>query len=212
MVCVRSGWLLTAAHRGLPGQVRAGRSQLRVAAEPGVSTAQGHWCRTRWGLRCSEHGGRGCRGWGGWTQQQHPLPFCPADSPVPGQILTRSLGRRASPGPFLLPSGVGTQACRRGSGPGGRQSAWARQGCTAGARAPCLTGPSLPCTALSQAGQARCCPHVWPGAPAFLAREAEGCWCTANPVPGAGGALAMCHEPTSPWAWAGTQGESRRGP
>lgn len=132
MVCVWSGWLRTAAHKGLPGQ----------ATEPGVSMAQGLWCHVRW---CSEHEERGWWGWGSQTEQQHPPPFCPADCLLPGQILTRSLGRRASPGPFLLPSGAGTPACRRGSGPGGRQSAWPCQGCMAGARAPCLTGPSLSC-------------------------------------------------------------------
>lgn len=105
----------------------------------------GRWCHMCWCLWCSEHGECGWWGWGSQMEKKHPLPFCPPDSLMPGQILTRSLGRRASPGPFLLPSGAGTPACRRGSGPGGRQSVWARQGCMAGARAPCLTGPSLPC-------------------------------------------------------------------
>lgn len=126
---------LAAVHKGVSGQ----------ATEPRMSTAQGCWCHMGWCLWCSEHGECRWWGWGSQTEKKHPLPFCPPESLMPGQILTRSLGRRASPGPFLLPSGAGTPAYRRGSGPGGRQSAWARQGCMAGARAPCLTGPSLPC-------------------------------------------------------------------
>lgn len=45
------------------------------------------------------------------------------------------------------------------------------------------------------------------GALAFLAQEAEGCWCTAHPVPGAGEAPAECHKPAFLWAWAGKWGQ-----
>lgn len=132
---------------------------------------------------------------GGAVLSPPSLPCCP----VPGQNLTRSLGRQASPEPFLLLSGAGTPACQRGSGPGGRQNSWAQpscmtsQGTLTGYSTPCLTGPI--CHAgdslqLSQTG------HPWAGLLAFLAQEAEGCWCTAHPVPGAGGAAAECHKPT----------------
>lgn len=135
---------------------------------------------------------RGTRvtGLGQPTQQQRPPPFCPAGSPMPRQILTRSLGRRASPGPFLLPSGAGTLACRRGSGPGGRQSAWARPGCAAGARAPCLAVPSLPRTAaVPTCGQES--PPSQPGR-----QEAAG----AQPTPhrGLGGRRLCAMSPPSP--------------
>lgn len=80
-----------------------------------------------------------------------PPPFLPC-CPVPGQNLTRSLGRQASPEPFLLLSGAGTPACQRGSGPGGRQSSWAHPGCMAGARAPSLV-PVLPVVLVPSAMQ-----------------------------------------------------------
>lgn len=90
-------------------------------------------------------------------------PFLPC-RPVPGQNLTRSLGRQASPEPFLLLSGAGTPACQRGSDPGGREAefvgsprlrGWS-QGTLTGSSTPCLTGPT--CHAgdspqLSQSGQ-----------------------------------------------------------
>lgn len=60
-------------------------------------------------------------------------------------------------------------------------------------------------------GKLTCHLHLWAGVPTFLAREAEGCWCTAHPVPGAGGAWAMSYKPAFPWAQAGTWGKGQRG-
>lgn len=140
---------------------------------------------------------------GGRAEMDGTVPSPPSlpCRPVPGQNLTRSLGRQASPEPFLLLSGAGTPACQRGSGPGGRQNSWAHPGCMAGARAPSLVpvlhvSLVLPCRRFTAALPVRA------GALAFLAQEEEGCWCTAHP-----GAPAECHKPAFLWAWAGKWGQ-----
>lgn len=64
--------------------------------------------------------GAGARvGTAGWSSSA--LLLLPFWWPNARQVLTRCLGRQASPGPFLLPSGEGTPACQRGSGPAGTQ-------------------------------------------------------------------------------------------
>lgn len=204
MARVWSIWQLSAAHKGLPGQAGAGRAQLCLTTEPALVLL------TLGSALWSAQGPRWWR-WGSWTKWCPPASR-PADCPMLGQILTRSLGRQASPGPFLLPSGAGTPACRRGSGPGGRQSAWAHWGCAAGARAPVSLVPGYWAGDepwLSQAGQAR-----WLSLPAGKSP------CPPRRRQRAAGALPTPQQElmehwlcaTARLPWAGTWSKSQRGP
>lgn len=117
--------------------------------------------------------------------------------PSARQVLTRCLGRRASPGPFLLPSGAETPACQRGSGPAGTQRVSRARGGYRG------TVPLLPvhhtggehhclfqcrgcgCAVLTMpAGQQLCATHSpFPGhVEGHRAGAREPCWATFNSI------------------------------
>lgn len=147
------------------------------------------------------------RGWGSLMEQQH--------RPSLSALMTAWCQGRSSPDPSGVGPVPGHSCCCQERGhwfveeevvlEGGRVRGLARA-------AQLVPGHPVPLHhSCPRQGELTCCPYLWAVVPAFLAREAQDCWCTAHPVPGAGRAPAMYHKPAFPWAWAGTWGKSWRG-
>lgn len=197
VVCVESSRLLTVVHKELPDE----------ATEPMVSTAQGHWCHVpgsvvwqTWEMWVANVGGR--------AEMDGAVASSPISALLPGARADPHQIPRASGQSRAIPAAV-----RSGdTGLSKRKWSWREiefmgspglhgwsQGTLTGSSTPCPTGP------ICHAGDSPWLSQA--GALAFLAWEAEGCWCTAHPVPGAGEAPAECHKPAFLWPWAGTWGQ-----